>query len=138
MKLEDAIKKHRDMWNWISSEILRTKRSHMPNQYISGISDSTAEEIPFNYNYICEYVISNNKKLDCSKCPLQWNDQDTGEFREAFPGIMACAARCNKKAPKLLFYAICAGKDELTPEEALNASKYAKEVADLKEIKEIF
>lgn len=77
MKLtkEQAIEKHREMWNWITDKIIEEKNvqniyglkqtyceNKFPNQYI------------LNYCFLCEYSKEYGRE-NCSLCPLDWESK---------------------------------------------------------------
>lgn len=72
---EEAIKKHRDMWNWIADRIMERKQSV--------IIDKLKQEYVVQHNecalhncYLCQYSSENNKDNTwderCKECPLDW------------------------------------------------------------------
>lgn len=73
---EEAIRKHREMWNWIAERIKERKRSviidNLKREYVEQHNESAL------YNcYLCEYCMDmleeGEDSLDrCKYCPLDW------------------------------------------------------------------
>ena len=76
---EEAIKRHRDMWNWIADEI--EKRKHtvsittMKDRYIF---EHDIERYAYVKNncYCCEYASNEDLTVDCDRCPLVWTSEE--------------------------------------------------------------
>lgn len=52
---EEAIKKHREMWNWIADETERTNCCTSKFMYFES-KNISSKEIPYHYCYCCEYA----------------------------------------------------------------------------------
>ena len=70
MLREEAIKKHRAMWNWIAAQIDKGQRtmniSILKAEYLQLLGDYTID-MRLNHNcYLCYY------SDDCKSCPLLW------------------------------------------------------------------
>lgn len=72
---EEAIRKHRDMWNWIADRIEERKRivgvDELKREYVEQHNESV------EYNcYMCEYCIDmlegQDWRVRCKYCPLNW------------------------------------------------------------------
>lgn len=69
---EEAVKLHREMWNWIANEIYQRKK-------VCEIWDLKHEYLKYNnysnirsHCFCCEYV-AQSEKAECSKlCPFNW------------------------------------------------------------------
>ena len=72
---EEAIRKHREMWNWIADRIIERKRSVIINRLKREYVGQHNEEILYNC-YLCDYCagILNGEELEerCKYCPLDW------------------------------------------------------------------
>lgn len=73
---EEAIRKHREMWNWIADRIKENKQSvkiyNLKHEYV----EQHDERILYNC-YLCKYCIDMSKDEDeweerCKYCPLDW------------------------------------------------------------------
>ena len=73
---EEAIRKHREMWNWIADRIMERKRSviidELKQEYIR-----QHNECALNNCYMCEYCIGMLEESEglsdrCKYCPLDW------------------------------------------------------------------
>lgn len=73
---EEAIRKHREMWNWIADRIKERKRSviidNLKREYVE-----QHNEYVVSYNcYLCDYCIDmmddEELKERCKYCPLDW------------------------------------------------------------------
>lgn len=75
MKLtrEQAIAKHRKLWNWIADETIRTKTPTPKYAYF--ISKLRIYNVPMNCCYCCEYTIK-ILKATCKDCPINWEYGD--------------------------------------------------------------
>lgn len=135
LTIRQAIEEHRKMWNWIADRIEETGCVRMPANYFCQLPHDIDEwkKFPLNASYLCEYI----RTFQCQKCPLQWGPLDTLEFRKTFPEACYCSVGCNKSSPRRLFYALCGGKDQLTENEKTKAVELAKEIANLKEFKNV-
>ena len=71
MKLtrEEAIRKHREMWNWIAGETEKQKRCMDKWEYFTS-HGITEENLPNMQCFCCEYT----KSEPCGKCPVIWGD----------------------------------------------------------------
>ena len=98
---EEAIKKHRDMWNWIADRIKKMKRTvrieNLKKAYIERRNECVLYDC-----YLCDYCIgmleeSKGFSDRCKYCPLDWesdgnedglyqcleNHDEMGLYREA-------------------------------------------------------
>ena len=70
MLREEAIKKHRAMWNWIAEQIVTNERTMniamLKNNYI-GMQGDILKLYTCNNCYLCAYT-----KVNCEECPLLW------------------------------------------------------------------
>lgn len=72
---EEAIRKHRDMWNWIAERIQERKQlvdvDELKREYI----DQHNESVLYNC-YLCNYCVDMLEtkywKVRCRYCPLYW------------------------------------------------------------------
>lgn len=75
---EEAIKKHRDMWNWIADRIKESKSM----QCIYGLKEKYThqhnEDVAYDC-YLCQYCIDKvgeeDRKIRCRECPLDWESK---------------------------------------------------------------
>ena len=71
MLREEAIKKHRAMWNWIAERILNDERTmnigKLKQKYIEMQGDDMRKMYTRNNCYLCYYA-----DINCTKCPLSW------------------------------------------------------------------
>lgn len=67
MTKQEAIKKHRKLWNWIAEETFKQKRKVKKVEYFEIHNIAKVE----NYCYCCEYNSQFNKS--CKNCPVDWN-----------------------------------------------------------------
>lgn len=78
MLREEAIKKHRAMWNWIAEQIVTNEHTmniaSLKSDYIDMQGD-TQKMCYHNYCYLCKYT-----DVDCRKCPLLW-PSDAKEYQ---------------------------------------------------------
>lgn len=78
MLREEAIRKHRAMWNWIAEEIVNEERTMnigvLKQKFIERQGDDLEEMADYNNCYLCEY-----SGVSCKECPLVW-PSDTTEF----------------------------------------------------------
>ena len=80
---EEAIRKHREMWNWIADRIMERKQpviiGRLKKEYIGQHNESVL------YNcYLCEYCMDmleegEEFKERCKYCPLDW-ESDGHEY----------------------------------------------------------
>ena len=79
MLREEAIKKHRAMWNWIAERILNDERTRniasLKESYIHTQGELTIEMCGRNNCYLCYYT-----DVNCSRCPLLW-PSDAKEYQ---------------------------------------------------------
>lgn len=75
---EEAIRKHRDMWNWIADRIMERKQSVIIGELKREYVIQHNENIAYNC-YLCEYCIGMLEKDEdewkeerCKYCPLDW------------------------------------------------------------------
>lgn len=79
MLREEAIKKHRTMWNWIAEQIVTNERTmsipQLKAKYI-GTREVERKEIHKHNNcYLCYFT-----DIICTKCPLLW-PSDASSFQ---------------------------------------------------------
>ena len=71
MLREEAIKKHRAMWNWIAEQIVTYERTMnigtLKEKYIEMQGDDTRKMYLTNNCYLCNYT-----DINCYKCPIIW------------------------------------------------------------------
>ena len=74
---EEAIRKHREMWNWIADRIMERKQSviidNLKREYVL----QHKENIAYNC-YLCDYCIDMQggvKFKRCKYCPLDWESE---------------------------------------------------------------
>jgi len=71
MLREEAIKKHRAMWNWIAEQILNHVHTmnigSLKAEYIGMQGEDTLEMHKHNNCYLCHYT-----DINCRSCPLSW------------------------------------------------------------------
>lgn len=71
MLREDAIKKHRAMWNYIAQQIENEKHTMKINvlkaNYVKHSGDNAVEMDKHNNCYLCNYT-----DMNCRECPLIW------------------------------------------------------------------
>ncbi len=70
MTKQEAIAKHRKMWNWIADETERRKIAVGKEMYFDAMNIS-GKDLPLHNCYCCEYD-SNNGEYDCNSCPIEW------------------------------------------------------------------
>ena len=88
MKLtrEEAIRKHRELWNWIADETERQQDFVSKEEYYYEPPEVTR---PLNLCFCCQYVAerSNYNLSDClALCPIKWKgghcERSGSEYRE--------------------------------------------------------
>ena len=71
MLREEAIKKHRAMWNWIAEQIVTNERTMdialLKVRYIKMQGDDIQKMYFHNNCYLCYYT-----DVNCIRCPLSW------------------------------------------------------------------
>lgn len=71
MLREEAIKKHRAMWNWIAQQIVKKQRTMniaiLKAKFSEFQGDDTLDMKNSSNCYLCYYT-----RFDCKKCPLLW------------------------------------------------------------------
>lgn len=73
MSMLEALKKTRDMWEWLAGNPEKDKKDYLN---IKKIDDAST-----NNCYLCEYVVQNSGRgLDCDFCPLKGMWADTSAF----------------------------------------------------------
>ena len=83
---EEAIRKHREMWNWIADRIMERKRSVIIHRLKQEYVVQHDEEILYNC-YMCDYCVGilDGEELEerCKYCPLDWeSDGDKYGLRQ--------------------------------------------------------
>lgn len=82
MTKKEAIKNHRDMWNWIADQIEKDKElKHIEDLKQDYCNDYTSGDYCIQFNcFCCEYAkISNDYNFNCNSCPVEW-PSTTKEF----------------------------------------------------------
>lgn len=71
MLREEAIKKHRAMWNWIAEQIVTNEHTMniamLKVKYIEMQDDGMQKMYTHNKCYLCAYT-----NVNCEECPLLW------------------------------------------------------------------
>lgn len=69
MKLtrEEAIQKHRELWNWIADETERRQDCVSKKEYFENIGVGR-NEVPLNNCYCCEYAHNQTNTFGATKC----------------------------------------------------------------------
>ena len=71
MLREEAIKKHRAMWNWIAQEIVNHEHTMniatLKSIFIERQDDDRQKMYMHNNCYLCNYT-----DVNCNECPLLW------------------------------------------------------------------
>lgn len=79
MSREEAIKKHRAMWNWIAEEIVTNEHTMniamLKQMYIEMQGDELQKIHKHNNCYLCYFT-----DINCTKCPLLW-PSDVSSFQ---------------------------------------------------------
>ena len=116
LSCDEALRKHKDMWNWIADETLKQKKCVSKDNYFEHMHIFPLD-IPFHKCYLCEYskaIKESNKDyfpyLMCNFCPVDW-------------GHINC---CDMHSPYSLWKYTCA--EGLNWEKAAN---YARAIAEL-------
>lgn len=71
---EEAIRKHREMWNWIADRIIERKRSVIIDNLKREYVEQHNETVLYSC-YLCDYCIDMQggvKFKKCKYCPLDW------------------------------------------------------------------
>lgn len=100
---EEAIKKHRDMWNWIAERIKESKNV----QYIDGLKEEYThqhnEDVECNC-YLCQYCMDKVREdrwaERCKYCPLDWESSGDED------GLYQCLDDCKCKGKYSGYYSI--------------------------------
>ena len=75
MTREEAIQKHRDMWNWIADKTIERGHVITEDDYFNdmGIPEN---ERPTCYCYCCKYASQHktNNEAMCRYCPIDWGN----------------------------------------------------------------
>ena len=78
MLREEAIKKHRAMWNWIAEQIVTNEHTmniaSLKSDYID-MQKKKKKMCYHNYCYLCKYT-----DVNCNECPLLW-PSDAKEYQ---------------------------------------------------------
>lgn len=71
MLKEEAIRKHRAMWNYIADEIENTHHTisieNMKGNYVERVGDANMYMRRYSNCYLCYYT-----KFKCKNCPIKW------------------------------------------------------------------
>lgn len=81
---EEAIRRHRMMWNWIADESIRQKRRVERREAFEHFGWGVTK----TDFWCCEYVAANNKK--CSDCPIAWPKGARCAINDNTPYIKWC------------------------------------------------
>ena len=66
---EEAIRRHRLMWNWISEESIKRKRCMSKREAF----EHFAWDYVASYCWCCEFTVKNpGERAWCQLCPLDW------------------------------------------------------------------
>lgn len=118
---EEAIKKHRDMWNWIAERIKESEGVQYINELKEEYIHQHNEDAVYNC-YLCQYCIDkvgeDGWDERCLECPLDW--ESTGDE----DGLYQCL-----ESGKFEGYYRCATSALSWKEKYL----YCKKIANLKE-----
>ena len=71
---EEAIRKHREMWNWIADRIMERKRPVIIDNLKREYVEQHNESISYNC-YLCQYCVDKVGEYEyerCKYCPLDW------------------------------------------------------------------
>lgn len=122
MKLtrEEAIRKRREMWNWIADETERLERVVLKSEYFKKHSISH-NEVPLHDCYCCEFDLHFLSFPLCYACPINWgvnNEMNT------------C---CDKKTPYSKWYVVVNNYSNGWSNDWKSAAKLAREIANLPE-----
>lgn len=70
---QEAIQKHRKMWNWIAEETEKRQEKVREEEYFS---ENGIENIPYKDSYCCEYGVDQLQigeyEPKCKYCPIKW------------------------------------------------------------------
>lgn len=153
---ERAIELHRDMWNWIASELNKNPDAevhNLKNKYIKTNPDihkyqeyNDNEDLVHNNCFCCEYAVQQaNPRIFandfdfwkefntdfCEHCPLIWGTEDNTEDFFCETGIEHNFEALDGKETTGLWNLINNAKEiNLTPEEKINI---ARQIANLPE-----
>lgn len=79
---EEAIRKHRDMWNWIADRIKERKQPVNVGNLKQDYIEQHNENVGYSC-YLCQYCIDkvedNERYEECKYCPLDW-ESDGDEY----------------------------------------------------------
>lgn len=74
MLKEEAIRKHRAMWNYIAQQIENEKHTmnigELKSKYVEHSGDNAVEMYTHNNCYLCKYT-----DIKCYECPLIWSSE---------------------------------------------------------------
>lgn len=109
---EEAIKKHREMWNWLADKMEESGAIVLKHMYFlaNNIPDA---ELPACECFCCEYAFI-TKHGNCDDCPLIWDDR--------------CCTHENIEDGLFDFY-----HDAVLHSDVENAIQYARLIANLPE-----
>ena len=153
---ERAIELHRDMWNWIASELNKNpdaKVCNLKNKYIKTNPNihkyqeyNYNEDLVYNNCFCCEYALQQAnprmfandfdfwKEFDtdfCEHCPLRWGTEDNTEDFFCETGLEHNYKALDVQKTTGLWQIINYAKEiNLTPEEKINI---ARQIANLPE-----
>lgn len=118
---EEAIRKHREMWNWIAERIKERKRLvdvvELKREYVEQHNESVS------YNcYLCDYCIDMQggvKFKRCKYCPLDWESDGDED------GLYQCLENYEEDGPYRKVEGTVAWEEQY---------KLCKKIANLKEV----
>lgn len=125
LEFDEAIENHRKMWNWIADET--EKRKEVVNKSVY-FEENEINRCKF-YCFCCQYAIDNgyitkygSKRRDCRLCPIDWG-VELGNYEKH---------QCSEFNTPYDWWC-----DAYDLNDWKSSAKYAKEIANLPEMKEI-
>lgn len=137
MTKQEAVQKHRDMWNWIADRYEEHERGEESNctlgdlisvydmkcKYLRDVLDMEDHEMPFHKCFCCEYD-SIESFSKCTRCPVLWgNEEDKNIYNVGF--------YCERSGSPYMNVVNAAKHADFS-----NAAKFARIVANLPERKD--
>lgn len=136
---EEAIRRHRLMWNWIADE---TEKTGEPiGKHDAFIHFGWARSEALSSCWCCEWVCENWKldsdKFDfesaCSSCPLDWSNGEKKILKATCSKIMSNEGHINAGLFEQWYFGTNRGKD---PIEAARIARIIGNLPEKKEVKE--
>lgn len=122
---EEAIKRHRELWNWVADETLKRKKCVDKAEYFE---EHYTDQIPRNTCWCCEYAERcSTTGIDCnSLCPINWGTS----------GPVPC---CTNDSLYSMYYDLIDSTklSVLSKHEARYAAGVARAIANLPERKDV-